>query len=74
MPYLLSFVSNTAVSHITDNAITVTESDKKGETDLSSLLDQSQQRGIKADIPVEYQRLGTFKGALSWSLVNAPAN
>lgn len=74
MPYLLSFVSDTAVSQITDKAITVTESDKKGEIDLSGLLDQSQQRGIKADIPVEYQRLGTFKGALSWSLVDAPAN
>ena len=74
MPHVLSFVSDTASTSITDKAITVTESDKKGEIDLSGLLDQSQQRGIKADIPVEYQRLGTFKGALSWSLVDAPAN
>lgn len=74
MPHVLSFVSDTASTSITDKAITVTESDKKGEIDLSGLLDQSQQRGIKADIPVEYQRLGTFNGALSWSLVDAPAN
>lgn len=74
LPHFLHFVSDTSSSLITDTAITIAKSQNKGETDLSGLLDSTQQRGIKAQIPVEYQRLGTFKGVLSWSLIDAPGN
>ena len=74
MPDVLSFVTDSQSDTISDAAITISEGDQKGETDLSGLLDADQQRGIKITVPVEYQRLGTFKGALSWTLTDVPGN
>ncbi|EOH77441.1 lectin-like domain-containing protein [Enterococcus malodoratus] len=74
MPDVLSFVTDSQSDTISDAAITISEGDQKGETDLSGLLDAGQQRGIKITVPVEYQRLGTFKGALSWTLTDVPGN
>lgn len=74
MPDVLSFVTDSQSDTISDAAITISEGDQKGETNLSGLLDADQQRGIKITVPVEYQRLGTFKGALSWTLTDVPGN
>ena len=74
MPDVLSFVTDSQSDTISDAAITISEGDQKGETNLSGLLDAGQQRGIKITVPVEYQRLGTFKGALSWTLTDVPGN
>lgn len=74
MPDILSFVTDSTSETISDAAITLFESNKKGETDLSGLLDDTSQRGIRAEIPVEYQRIGSFKGTLSWTLANVPDN
>ncbi len=41
---------------------TIFESDQKGESDLSAILDSTSQHGIRIDIPVENQRIGTFEG------------
>lgn len=74
MPEVLSFVTDSGTAKIGAAAITIAESDQETETDLSGLLDHTNQRGIQTEIPVEYQRTGTFKGMLSWSLEDVPAN
>ncbi|MFQ7233307.1 MAG: lectin-like domain-containing protein [Enterococcus hulanensis] len=74
MPEVLSFVTDSGTAKIGAAAITIAESDQKAETDLSGLLNHTKQRGIQTEIPVEYQRTGTFKGMLSWSLEDVPAN
>lgn len=74
MPDVLSFVTENGSSKITDADITISESDQKGETDLTDTLNGSNQRGIKATIPVEYQRVGHFSGTLSWTLEDVPTN
>ncbi|MBL4993737.1 lectin [Enterococcus xinjiangensis] len=41
---------------------------------MSAILDSTSQHGIRIDIPVENQRIGTFKGKLSWILADVPEN
>lgn len=74
MPDVFSFVSTAGSSQITNEAITLLESNQKGETDLTALLDESKQQGIQIDVPVAYQRVGTFKARLSWALEDVPGN
>lgn len=74
MPDVFSFVSTAGSSQITNEAITLLESNRKGETDLIALLDESKQQGIQINVPVAYQRVGTFKGRLSWALEDVPGN
>lgn len=69
---VLSFVTAENTMAIGADAITVFESNQKGESDLSGLLDSQNQKGIKASIPVEDQRIGTFEGTLQWTLVDVP--
>ncbi|MEB7954588.1 lectin-like domain-containing protein, partial [Enterococcus faecalis] len=64
MPDVFSFVSTAGSSQITSEAITLLESNQKGETDLTALLDESKQQGIQINVPVAYQRVGTFKARL----------
>jgi len=45
-----------------------------GEFNISNDWGQENKKGIKATIPVEQQRAGTYNGTLSWSLVSAPGN
>ena len=44
------------------------------KTDLTALLDESKQQGIQINVPVAYQRVGTFKARLSWALEDVPGN
>ena len=74
MPDVFSFVSTAGSSQITNEAITLLESNQKGETDLTALLDESKQQGIQINVPVAYQRVGTFKARLSWALEDVPGN
>ncbi|EGO6028173.1 MucBP domain-containing protein [Enterococcus faecalis] len=74
MPDVFSFVSTVGSSQITNEAITLLESNQKGETDLTALLDESKQQGIQINVPVAYQRVGTFKARLSWALEDVPGN
>ncbi|QCI87309.1 lectin [Vagococcus zengguangii] len=71
---VLSFVNDSSSRLISDQKITVFESDDKGQTDLTSILENKDHKGIRADIPVEEQRLGAYEGRLLWSLENVPAN
>jgi len=45
-----------------------------GEFNTSHDWGQENEKGIKATIPVEQQKVGTYNGTLSWSLVSAPGN
>ncbi|WP_241161901.1 MULTISPECIES: MucBP domain-containing protein [unclassified Enterococcus] len=72
LPEALSFVTSENTTVIGTSAVTVFESDQKGESDLSALLDSTAQHGIRIDIPVEDQRIGTFEGKLSWILADVP--
>ncbi|WP_427813276.1 hypothetical protein ACQKTA_07155 [Enterococcus sp. 22-H-5-01] len=45
-----------------------------GEFNISQGWGQKNEKVIKATIPVEKQKIGTYKGTLSWSLVSAPGN
>ncbi|MGY3750237.1 lectin-like domain-containing protein [Vagococcus acidifermentans] len=74
MPGVLSFVNKKNATVLGESAVTIFTSDKNGLTDLSGMLNPSAKLGIKADIPVEYQRLGTFKGKLEWLLLDVPNN
>lgn len=72
LPEALSFVTSENTTVIGISAVTIFESDQKGESDLSALLDSTAQHGIRIDIPVENQRIGTFEGKLSWILADVP--
>lgn len=74
LPEALSFVTSENTTVIGTSAVTIFESDQKGESDLSSLLDSTAHRGIRINIPVENQRIGTFEGKLSWILADVPGN
>lgn len=74
LPEALSFVTSENTTVIGTSAVTIFESNQKGESDLSSLLDSTAHRGIRIDIPVENQRIGTFEGKLSWILADVPGN
>jgi len=45
-----------------------------GEFNISKDWGKETGKGIKATIPVEKQKVVTYKGTLSWSLVSAPGN
>ncbi|MGG2440275.1 lectin-like domain-containing protein, partial [Enterococcus faecium] len=72
LPEALSFVTSEETTVIGSSAVTIFESDQKGESDLSAILDSTSQHGIRIDIPVENQRIGTFEGKLSWILADVP--
>ncbi|EGP4757673.1 lectin [Enterococcus faecium] len=74
LPEALSFVTSEETTVIGSSAVTIFESDQKGESDLSAILDSTSQHGIRIDIPVENQRIGTFEGKLSWILADVPEN
>ncbi len=73
-PEALSFVTSEETTVIGSSAVTIFESDQKGESDLSAILDSTSHHGIRIDIPVENQRIGTFEGKLSWILADVPEN
>ena len=72
LPEALSFVTSENTTVIGTSAVTIFESDQKGESDLSS-LDSTAHRGIRINIPVENQRIGTLR-KLSWILADVPGN
>ncbi|MBE6171841.1 MAG: lectin [Enterococcus faecium] len=72
MPGVLSFITTNGAMEIGESSIIISASSQKGESNLSDLLDKQNHRGIKATIPVEFQRIGTFVGTLSWSLEDVP--
>lgn len=45
-----------------------------GEFNISGNWSKENGKGIKATIPVEKQKIGTYNGTLTWSLVSAPGN
>lgn len=71
---VLSFVGDQGTLNLSEAAQNIMTSNQKGLSDETGLLDSKQKKGIRADIPVEDQRIGTFKGTLKWSLLNAPEN
>ena len=72
IPKALSFVTPEGTTLIGSSFITVYGSNQKGEIDLNYLFEGSDKRGIRIDIPVEYQRVGQFKTKLEWALEDAP--
>lgn len=72
MSGILSFVTSEESKDIGKSAITILDSNQKGESDLTKFFDSASGKGIKASIPVEYQRIGTFKGTLEWTLEDVP--
>lgn len=74
IPNILSFVSDNGTSLITDSAIIIAESNKKGEVDLTDIISGENKHGIKAEVPIEYQRTGSFSGELTWTLEDVPEN
>ncbi|MBO0462419.1 MucBP domain-containing protein [Enterococcus sp. DIV1298c] len=72
IPGVLSFMTANGSMEIGESSIVISDSTQKGEINLSHLLDPQTKNGIKATVPVEFQRVGTFVGTLSWTLEDVP--
>jgi len=74
----LSYQTSTSETPETLNKSAVIVEDNTHASDVEFNISQDwgkeNGKGIKATIPVEQQRTGTYKGTLSWSLVSAPGN
>ncbi|HAP2864509.1 TPA: hypothetical protein ITS68_001536 [Enterococcus faecalis] len=55
-----------------DTVVTENEGSGSGSYTINQGWGAANQRGLKLSVPVEKQKVGEFKGTLSWSLVMAP--
>lgn len=72
----LSFINGTTKQVLGSAAVIVEEKSmtSNGEYTVNQEWGQQNNKGIKATISVEKQKVGSYEGTLSWSLVSAPGN
>ncbi|MBO1300250.1 MULTISPECIES: hypothetical protein [unclassified Enterococcus] len=72
----LSFTDGTTNTVLGPNAVIVEEKTltTNGEYLVNQEWDQAKNKGLKLTVPPEKQKVGSYQGTLSWSLVSAPGN